>query len=85
MSLKVDKNNCTFVEVEYAVKLNKPLIPILMQQKYVPQGWLGISIGTKIYYNLATYSIEEKYPMMIKEIKAYCCINDDNDSCMFII
>jgi hypothetical protein len=42
-----------------------------MQQKYQPQGWLGISIGTKIYYNLATYSIEEKYPSMINEIKAY--------------
>ena len=47
------------------------MIPIIMQQKYQPQGWLGISIGTKIYYNLATYSIEEKYPSMINEIKAY--------------
>ena len=70
------------IEVEYAVKLNKPMIPLLMQHKYVPQGWLGISVGSKIYYNLATYSIEEKYPSLVHEIKAYYLVNDnEKDNC----
>ena len=55
------------------------MIPILMQQKYQPQGWLGISLGTKIYYNLATYSIEEKYPGMLSEIRAYYFSNENEN------
>jgi hypothetical protein len=69
--------NIFFAEAEYAVRLNKPIIPLLMQNKYSPQGWLGISIGSKIYYNFATYAVEEKYPSLVKEVRSYYTITDD--------
>jgi hypothetical protein len=51
-----------------------------MQNKYSPQGWLGISIGSKIYYNLVSYSIEEKYPSLIKEVKSYYSLADEQNN-----
>jgi hypothetical protein len=42
-----------------------------MQQKYQPVGWLGILLGSKIYYNIASTSIEEKYPQILKEVHVY--------------
>ena len=37
--------NCR-LEAEYAIKLQKPIIPLIMQEDYMPLGWLGIIIGT---------------------------------------
>ena len=36
-------------EAQYAFKLNKMIIPVVMQNGYEPQGWLGIIMGDKIY------------------------------------
>lgn len=33
------------LEAEYAVKLQKPIIPLIMQQDFTPVGWLGAIIG----------------------------------------
>ena len=33
------------LEAEYALKLQKPIIPLIMQQDYTPVGWLGAIIG----------------------------------------
>eukprot|EP00808_Paulinella_micropora_P018834 g49530.t1 len=43
--------NCR-LEAEYCMKLKKPLIPLMMQQGYNPTGWLGITLGSKLYYML---------------------------------
>jgi cell division FtsZ-interacting protein ZapD len=40
--------NCQ-AEAQYSFKLNKMIIPIIMQSDYEPQGWLGIIMGDKIY------------------------------------
>ncbi len=37
--------NCR-LEAEYAIRLQKPIIPLIMQEDYMPLGWLGIIIGT---------------------------------------
>ncbi len=37
-------------EVEYAYRLRKPLITVLLQSKYKPDGWLGNVSGNKIIY-----------------------------------
>lgn len=69
--------NCR-LEAEYAVRLNKPIVPLLMQSKFIPQGWLGIAIGSKIYYDFSKYTIEEKYPSFLREIQSFYTFNDDS-------
>ena len=54
--------NCR-LEAEYAVRLQKPIIPIIMQSDYMPLGWLGIIIGSKIYYKFCgdQLSFDQKF------------------------
>ena len=40
------------VEAEYTYSQRKDIIPILLQQGYVPDGWLGALVGTRIYFDL---------------------------------
>ena len=43
-------------EASYANDLKKPIIPIIMEPQYSPDGswgWLGLIIAGKLYYNLA--------------------------------
>ncbi len=48
-----------FKEAEYAFKLNLPIIPLIMQSDYMPDGWLGIILGSKIYINFTKYPLQE--------------------------
>ena len=36
-------------EAEYAFQLRKKIVPLMMEEHYVPDGWLGIILGTKYY------------------------------------
>ena len=64
--------NCR-LEAEYAVKLQKPIIPLVMQQDYMPLGWLGIIIGGKIYYkfNGPRLNFDQTMSSVVKEINRY--------------
>jgi len=49
-------------EASYANDLKKPIIPIIMEQDYKPDGswgWLGLIIAGKLYYNLADWENNE--------------------------
>jgi len=37
-------------EAEYAYQKGKRIIPLKMEQNYSADGWLGIILGTKLYY-----------------------------------
>jgi hypothetical protein len=51
--------NCQ-AEAQYAFKLNKKIIPIIMQQGYESvQGWLGIIMGDKIFVNFTKYPFDD--------------------------
>ena len=39
-----------FIEAQYAYKCKRPVIPLLVQDGYDPDGWLGLIVGTKLYY-----------------------------------
>ena len=47
-----------FSECEYASKRRKPIVPLLLQHRYDPDGWLGIIKGTKLHFD---FSVEEKF------------------------
>ncbi|KAL3855661.1 hypothetical protein ACJMK2_014868 [Sinanodonta woodiana] len=55
-----DSPNCR-LEAEYAHKLNKNIIPLKMERRYEPDGWLGILTGTQLYYEFSG-----KYPFEVK-------------------
>eukprot|EP00301_Raphidiophrys_heterophryoidea_P005359 c12257_g1_i7.p1 GENE.c12257_g1_i7~~c12257_g1_i7.p1 ORF type:complete len:662 (+),score=203.09 c12257_g1_i7:726-2711(+) len=38
-------------EGEFAYKLNKPMVPLLLEPRYTADGWLGALVGTKLYYD----------------------------------
>jgi hypothetical protein len=40
-------------EAEYVLSLNKPFIAV-RTEKYKPTGWLGMMIGTKLFYTCIT-------------------------------
>jgi hypothetical protein len=57
--------NCR-AEAEYAFQLNKPIIPLIMQENYKADGWLGIIMGSRIFVNFKKYEFEE----CIRRLKA---------------
>jgi hypothetical protein len=64
---------CRF-EAELAVRLQKPIIPIIMQPGYMPLGWLSIIIGEKLYYKFAgaeKKQFEHIFYNLMKEINRY--------------
>ena len=36
-------------EAEYAFARRKQIIPLMMEENYTPDGWLGVILGAKIY------------------------------------
>ncbi|XP_067664453.1 uncharacterized protein [Haliotis asinina] len=47
-----ESQNCR-QEAEYTYKLKKTMVPVLLQGNYQPTGWLGIMIGTKLYFDMS--------------------------------
>jgi len=41
-------------EGEYVASLNKPFIPVLTVDGYRPDGWLGILLGARLWFNLSS-------------------------------
>ena len=58
------------IEAEYAYNLDKKVIPVLVEDRYKPDGWLGFVLGTKLYYKCCTDAqIQTQMPEIIKAIK----------------
>lgn len=59
--------NCQ-AEAQYAFKLNKKIIPLIMQSGYEnADGWMGIIMGDKIFVNFTKYSFEECIRRLLQE------------------
>jgi hypothetical protein len=56
-------------EAEYAYRLKKPFVPILLQSKYKPDGWLGMLLGTRLYIDFTKNDFESNYKKLVKEIE----------------
>ena len=61
--------NCR-LEAEYAQQQGKPLIPLHMEPgKYRPKGWLGLILGTKLWYPCASATdVPEQLPALRREL-----------------
>jgi len=60
--------NCQ-AEAQYAFKMNKKIIPIIMESGYENvKGWLGIIMGDKIFINFTKYELEECFRRLKQEL-----------------
>ena len=56
-------------EAEYAYQLRKDIIPLMMQQNYKPDGWLGMIVGTKLWIDLRNnFNVEAAIGKLKKEL-----------------
>ena len=59
----------SLIELGYANMLHKKMVPIRLQPKFRPSGWLGFIIGGTFYFDLfKAQEYESKMADMIKEI-----------------
>ncbi|CAF3373963.1 unnamed protein product [Rotaria socialis] len=56
-------------EAEYAFNRKKHIVPIKMKQEYVPDGWLGFILGTRLYIDFGTYEFEKAMKLLDSEIQ----------------
>eukprot|EP01043_Picozoa_sp_COSAG02_P041045 COSAG02_NODE_3373_length_6852_cov_3.840071_1_plen_328_part_00 len=54
--------NCR-LELNYGCSAEVDMVPLLMQQGYKPKGWLGLILGTRMYYQFfaAAVNTDEKF------------------------
>jgi hypothetical protein len=53
--------NCR-LEAEYALYSRKAIIPLMMQSNYQPNGWLGMLLGAKVWYDFSSEAtFDENY------------------------
>lgn len=41
-------------EAEYAYRLAKDIVPLMFEEAWLPDGWLGAMLGTKLWFNFAS-------------------------------
>ena len=57
-------------EAEYAYQLRKDVIPLMMQPKYKADGWLGMLLGTKLWFDFRSKpAIEDGMTKLVKELR----------------
>ncbi|XP_070553248.1 uncharacterized protein [Ptychodera flava] len=69
MSEKYKFSNPCRSEAEYTYKLQKSYIPIRVERNYSPDGWLGILVGTKLYFDFASDELlGRNFQNLVREI-----------------
>ncbi|KXZ56698.1 hypothetical protein GPECTOR_1g629 [Gonium pectorale] len=51
ISKRYKESQACRAEAEYAYQQRKRIVPVMMERGYRPTGWLGILIGTKLYFD----------------------------------
>ncbi|XP_071100866.1 uncharacterized protein [Haliotis cracherodii] len=63
-----DSPNCR-AEAEYAFSKRKPIVPLVMELGYRPDGWLGMILGAKLFFDFSgKYSFDSKVDGLKKEL-----------------
>jgi hypothetical protein len=56
-------------EAEYAFVQQKIMIPLLLQAKYKPKGWLGLLMGASLYIDFTKNDFTQNYAKLKSEIE----------------
>ncbi|XP_078572363.1 uncharacterized protein LOC144859530 [Branchiostoma floridae x Branchiostoma japonicum] len=69
MSQKYKESPNCRTEAEYTFQLRKQIVPLMMEGKYKPDGWLGAILGAKLYFDFsAQHKFEDSIGKLIKEL-----------------
>jgi hypothetical protein len=77
LSEKYYQSPSSRLEAEHAHRLQKPILPLIMQSDYMPCGWLASIIGGRLFYKFAGTKLpfEHNFSSMLKEINRHININ----------
>ena len=56
---------CVDIEAEYTFRLHKEIVPLRLQPRYYPDGWLGALTGSKLVFD---FSDANNYDVMYSEL-----------------
>lgn len=57
-------------EAQYTFRIQKPVIPVRVQEKYRADGWLGFLLASELYFDMCTPDkLDENMPKLLKEIQ----------------
>ncbi|XP_050407920.1 uncharacterized protein LOC126823259 [Patella vulgata] len=74
-----ESSNCR-TEAEYAFTLKKPIIPLMMQRGYKPNGWLGMILGAKLFVDFSgKYSFDDSFKNLSRQLGKDGKIGGDAD------
>ncbi|KAK6192097.1 hypothetical protein SNE40_003636 [Patella caerulea] len=74
-----ESSNCR-TEAEYAFTLKKPIIPLMMQRGYKPNGWLGMILGAKLFVDFSgKYSFDDSFKNLSRQLGRDGKIGGDAD------
>ena len=58
-----------YLEAEYTFQLHKDIIPLMMENKYRPDGWLGFIVGSKFWIDFSEkHKIDMNANKLVKEL-----------------
>jgi len=61
----------TCAEAEYADLRKKKMIPVRLQAGYMPEDWLGLLLGSKLYFDFSNQeTFDDKMKELLKEIRS---------------
>ena len=75
------QSNMCRTEAEYVFRLGKPFIPINLEYRYFPTGWLGIIIGARLYvdFSLHKHTLEVVFGRLDNEMNSILSKQGDID------
>ena len=82
VSRRYKESQACRTEAEYAYTRKKCLIPVMVEKGYKPDGWLGILVGSKLYYNMFnTDMMQQSIPGLVTAVEA---IHNDSAAPKFL-
>ena len=82
VSRRYKESQACRTEAEYAYTRKKCLIPVMVEKGYKPDGWLGILVGSKLYYNMFnTDMMQQSVPGLVTAVEA---IHNDSAAPKFL-
>ena len=73
-----------YLEAEYAFQQGKTIIPLKMEKGYRADGWLGLLIGTKLFFEFSgKYPFDEKVKDLLRELATTVPIVEEKKTVTF--
>jgi phosphopantothenate-cysteine ligase len=64
-------------EAEYAYVQKKPIVPLMLQHDYKPDGWLGILMGARLWIDFSDADgITKSFEKLVTELEPYGAVDD---------